>query len=32
MGREGHELGFKDYAETFTTTIFHKAFRDANGT
>ena len=31
VGREGQDLGFKDYVETFTATIFHKASRGANG-
>ena len=30
MGREGHDLVFKDYLETFTTTILRKAPRGAN--
>ena len=31
VGREGRDLGFKDYVETFTATIFPKASRGANG-
>ena len=31
LGREGHDLGFKDYVETFKATIFHKASRGADG-
>ena len=31
LGREGHDLGFKDYVETFTATIFYTASRVGNG-